>query len=92
VNRLKMKLSREQKRQLADAGRQLMEAAMSDPNPEYGCKIVWHNFWRNRRMVHVSGAERAAVEAEAIRCAINGGWTPPKWWQLWRLGDTRIEA
>lgn len=30
-------------------------------------------------------AQRICIEA-----AIEGGWTPPRWWQWWRWGDTRI--
>ena len=87
-----MKLSKDEMRRLADVSRQLKEAMESDPNREYGCKIVWHDFWRNRQMVNISGTELAAVKAEAIRYARKGGWTPPKWWQWWRWFDTRIEA
>lgn len=78
--------------QLRELNRQLAEAAMSDPNPVYGQKIVWHEFPNCRLMVHVSGTNMDHVRAEAIRAAKKMGWTPPKWWQFWRWSDTRIEA
>jgi len=58
---------------------------------DYGQKIIWHDFWRNWQVVHVSGTNPEHVRKLAIDSAKEMGWTPPKWWQFWRWDDTRIE-
>lgn len=40
-------------REAEEFGRQLVPMVVAN-NVGYGQKIVWHDFWRNRQMVHVS--------------------------------------
>jgi len=53
----------------------------------YGHTIVWRH-WRGSTSVTVDGcATPEQARDEAIRFAIQSGWTRPRWWQWWRWGD-----
>jgi hypothetical protein len=53
--------------------------------------IKWTEFGGNRNEVmtdyHFTPRE---ARKSALRSAIKSGWTPPRWWQWWRWGDTRV--
>jgi hypothetical protein len=51
----------------------------------YGYKIQWGN-----QSFAVCGcATEAEAKQKCIEWATKDGWTPPRWWQLWRWNDTR---
>lgn len=57
----------------------------------YGQTIKWTQLDGSTTTVTVDDCETAKrAQDEAIRFAIECGWTPPRWWQFWRWNDTRI--
>jgi len=55
----------------------------------YGQSISWTNDSGGKTTVHIRGRETYELAmADAIREAEALGWTPKKWYQLWRIGDT----
>lgn len=57
----------------------------------FGRQIVWTEFGGDKVSVAVSGcADHQEAFEEALRLATMDGWTPPRWWQFWRWGDTRV--
>lgn len=52
--------------------------------------VRWRTLSGEKRVVYVSGrATRMQAKAEAINLARSLGWTPRRWWQFWRWGDSR---
>ena len=52
----------------------------------YGFSIIW-----GKNSVFVDGlpTHHEAVSA-AVYAASLMGWEPPRWWQFWRISDTRV--
>ena len=59
---------------------------------KYGQKIIWTPFFGIRKKVKCSGYD-SLMEAQmkCIEMAKERGWTPKKWWQIWRIRDTKID-
>lgn len=56
----------------------------------YGKTIEWTDFDGSKSRVSTHGHASAAEAIDsALRMAEQSGWTPPRWWQLWRWSDTR---
>jgi hypothetical protein len=52
---------------------------------KYGSGVVWRDRNRAVTSVWVDGYDTPAeARAAALETAIEGGWTPPRWWQWWR--------
>jgi hypothetical protein len=52
----------------------------------YGFTIKWgHNSFGVSNQPTAEEAQRVCIE-----WATKHGWTPPKWWQWWRWGDTKL--
>ena len=57
----------------------------------YGFRINWKTFDGESCCVKSSGHKSIDhAKAYCIASAEMAGWTPPKWWQWWRRGDTRL--
>jgi hypothetical protein len=69
----------------------LMQELIEREPIEAGFKISWTGFWGDKQTVHYRGTNLDHCRRMAIDDAMRAGWTPPKWWQLWRWDDTRIE-
>lgn len=55
--------------------------------------VRWTKFDGTTETAAVSGCEsEAEARREAFRIARKNGWTPPRWWQWWRWGDTQIST
>jgi hypothetical protein len=70
------------------ADQQRAFAAARGRDPVWGYTIVW-----GLRKVSAVGfptrGEMEAARAEEFNRIREMGWTPPRWWQFWRGGDTR---
>lgn len=59
---------------------------------KYGFVITWTDYGGNETTAEVGGRETLEDAINDCReSAEHFGWTPPKWWQWWRWGDTRVE-
>ena len=55
----------------------------------YGQDITYTDFGGSKTTYGVSGCTTMEEAREqAIDLARGDGWTPPRWWQWWRRGDT----
>lgn len=57
-----------------------------------GNKAVWVEWTtkRGRMRIRYSGDESwESLWEQAWESAIKNGYTPPRWWQLWRRGDSK---
>jgi hypothetical protein len=54
---------------------------------QYGQTIKW-----GAESISVSGC-KTSYEAisQAVRMAEKSGWTNPRWWQFWGIGETRFD-
>ncbi len=58
----------------------------------YGFVISWSDFDGSRHSISVDQCGNPAKAfARALSHAIKMGWTPPKWYQWWRWGETRLD-
>jgi hypothetical protein len=57
--------------------------------PRYGQEVRWTKFDGSKHTLEINDCDTLdeAVQT-AFREAIKCGWTPPRWWQWWRWGDT----
>ena len=59
----------------------------------YSQSVRWTGRDGNVSVLTVNGYPTAeAAAAKAFHDAREFGWTPPRWWQWWRKGDTRAPA
>ena len=59
------------------------------PPPNWGCQVLWTELLGGHNEVRVSGYRSLQDARQAAKdLAIAAGWTPRKWWQWWRFGDT----
>lgn len=57
----------------------------------YGQTIKWTQWDGTKHAFTVSECESwEEARAIVVEWATERGWTPPKWWQFWRWGDTRL--
>lgn len=62
---------------------------MSVPYDMFSATVTWRpRFWSRRVTVECTRSEGAIARADAKRLALELGWTPPKWWEVWRRHDT----
>jgi hypothetical protein len=64
---------------------------MERGSPKYGRYIEWTTL--DGRKYRVDSRFHYNIEEatkEALTFAKLLGWTPPRWWQWWRWGDTRF--
>jgi hypothetical protein len=55
----------------------------------HSATIEWTDRDGSSGVLTVSGCNSPAEAwKEVEECARNMGWTPPKWWQWWRINDT----
>jgi hypothetical protein len=58
----------------------------------WGQTIIWHTKTLTKYEVSTSGYKSPVEATEvAIIKAMRHGWTYPKWWQFWRINDTKPE-
>lgn len=56
----------------------------------YGITITWTKFDGRRKFVSSNFPDCEQAWMAAIDLARFDGWYPPKWWEIWRWGDTRL--
>ena len=55
----------------------------------FGFTVRWHDLDRGLSSVTVNNLKSLdAAKREAFEIAADNGWTPRRWWQLWRFRDT----
>jgi hypothetical protein len=54
------------------------------------CRIQWSGVLGGKKEVMGLGWSYGEAEKEALRKAEREGWKPVKWWEIWRMKDTRI--
>src|SRR5262245_11394763 len=59
--------------------------------PTYGQSLRWTRGLGESTTYEVSGCPTPEAAWEKVMVwAHQNGWTPPRWWQVWRRHDTRI--
>lgn len=56
----------------------------------YTRSVKWTNFDGAGGSWSVQAETPEKAMMLALAASIRDGWTPPKWWQWWRWGDTRL--
>lgn len=71
-----------------EVNRQALQNTQPPPT-EWVVRVTWTEFFGKRHEVVVLGHRTLREAQDAARgVAISAGWTPPKGWQWWRIGDT----
>ena len=57
---------------------------------KYGYRVIWTHRKEGRFSYSITNCDsREDARHEALVRMEELGWTPPKWWQWWRWGDTK---
>lgn len=56
----------------------------------YGITITWTKLDGKREFSSLNFPDWQEAWREALNLARADGWYPPKWWEIWRRGDTRL--
>ena len=57
----------------------------------YSQTVRWTTIREGEQNISVGNSlTLGEAQESAFRWAIQLGWTPPKWWQFWRWGDTKL--
>ena len=60
---------------------------------KYGAWFEWYPRLGERQFLEVSECDTLQEAIDGVRqFAINSGYTPPRWWQLWRWGERPLPA
>jgi hypothetical protein len=58
---------------------------------KYGYEIRYTDFWGAKTTCGVDGYDNSDdARNDVVELAKMDGWTNPKWWQWWRINDTRV--
>lgn len=59
----------------------------------HSARIHWTQSSGDRIVLTVADCmTRDDAQREVTDWARSAGWTPPRWWQFWRWGDTRLPS
>lgn len=63
---------------------------MENTKKGYGITITWTRWYCKLKFASLNFPDFDEAWRAALDLAREDGWYPPKWWEIWRWGDTRL--